>query len=212
MIVKLTHQQARSVQRRVSTFHGEQLVAHRRKHGRTQHLYEMPPVAWRQILDEMLRVCYGPMGGKLDRGVPKSAYAAVRRISDAVRRIENHPALNGRIVQGSTGDIVLGWWERESAPLSPYPPNDPVLKARWLVPEQFVLNGMDCTRWVQHVAWPHASDGVTWSLTPEASLSFVGRSVEAESLPGQHDVEDLFVGHPFHRGAEVVDVEDHRRA
>lgn len=203
MIVRLSHYGWHSVRHRVSDFHGQQMKAHRVRRGRSMHDYELPAIAWRQILDEMVRVCYGPMGGKLDRGVPQSAYTAIRRIADAVRRMENHPALYGRGVEGWVGDIIPAFQTEDG--WSPYPSGGAFVL---LGPAHQVVNEMQVTTWAPLLPGtaPHAP-----SFDEAWHAMFIGRSVQAERLAGEHDVDDLVVGEPVEVGSEVVDVEDHRR-
>jgi hypothetical protein len=142
MIVRLTHHQANSVARRVSELQSLAMSAHRTKYGRTQHDYDLPAIAWRQILDAMLASCFGPVGGKLDRGVSGSAYRAIRRISEQVKRAERHPALRGAAIEGWVGDVIPAW--EVDGGWSPYPgPGRFVL----LVPEHVEVHGMRITRW-----------------------------------------------------------------
>ena len=192
MIVTLTHHQARSVAHRVSKLHHRTMLEHRTKRGRTQHDYDLPAIAWRQILDEMQRVCFGPMGGRLDRGVPKSAYTAIRRIADAVRRIENHPALAERAVEGWVGDLIPAWANREFR-MSPYPPGNEELAAFTVyVPRHLTLNEMQITTWT---AFPYQRCGVdSWTLEASTHLRFVdavAAGSESELLPDEFEFEDL---------------------
>lgn len=203
MIVRLTFHQARSVARRVSGFHAEAMVEHRTPRGRTQHDYELPPIAWRQILDELTRTCFGPMGGKLDRGVPKSAYSAISRIADSVRRIENHPALLGRSVEGWIGDQLLLWSNgglRPNLKWCPYPDADePEASVRLFEPVHSFVNDMELTSW-------RPTDPVRsefYSLNTDAHEAFLGRSAkpdsETELLADQFEFEDLVGRQTFGR-------------
>lgn len=191
-IVRLTHHQARSVAHRVSEFHRTAMVEHRTKRGRTKHDYELPAIAWRQILDELLGSCFGPAGGKLDRGVPDSAYAAVREIAGSLQRVERHPALREGAVQGWVGDVLAVWSLGDDShyiwSVYPGPGRFAIL---W--PQHVTINGMRVTLWeprdfVMPQVW-------SWTYEPEAHQAFLGRSAspDTELLLDEFDLED-FVG------------------
>lgn len=166
MIVTLTHQQNLSVRRRVPELHGEVMLAHRTKRGRTQHDYELPAIAWRQILDALRLSCFGPLGGKLDRGVPKSAYSAIARIADGVKRMEAHPALSGRFVQGWLGDVIPAWVsDPDCGRYCPYPRDG---EMALLVPRHRVVNDMEVTSW--HPGEPPLK---SWTFDPAAHREFL---------------------------------------
>lgn len=170
MFVRLSHYQQRSVRARVPELHATAMREHRTAYGKSQHEIELPPIAWRQILDTMRDQCFGPAGGRLDRGVPKSAYSAIKRIADAVMRIENHPALHERGVEGWFGDVLL-LWEPGVGRLSPYPSDGAV--PVWYWPTHLDVAGRRATVWS---AATGEVDEVSWSLTPEAHLAFVAQS------------------------------------
>lgn len=176
MLVRLSHYQQRAVQARVPELHATAMREHRTAYGKSQHDVELPPIAWRQILDMMRDQCFGPAGGRLDRGVPKSAYSAIKRIADAVMRIENHPALHERAVEGWVGDVLLGWWVPGGwidgrRAFSAYP--DGRLKPVWLTPTHIEVHGRNCTIWSP--GGEYELMGV-WSLRPETHEMFLAQS------------------------------------
>lgn len=166
MFVRLSHYQQRSVQHRVPGLHGTAMREHRVVRGRTIHDVELPPIAWRQILDMMREQCFGPAGGRLDRGVPKSAYSAIKKIAEAVMQIENHPALHERAVEGWIGHVVL-LWEPGVGGLSPYPAEGAV--PVWYWPNHLEIAGREATVWTALTGDPGE---VAWSLRPENHLLF----------------------------------------
>ena len=200
MIVRLTHSQGRAVAHRVSNLHRTAMLEHRTKAGRTQHDYDLPAIAWRQILDELTSTCYGPVGGKL-HDVPGSVFAAIKRIASAVMAIENHPGLRGARVEGWVGDLLIAWGDpigvRRGA--SPYPFSVAgVYGVRFLLPRHEELHGLRVTRWTSERGIVSGVD-LPWSLTVEANMAFVDRSAspDAESLSDEFDVEPLIIGQPF---------------
>lgn len=179
MFVRLSHYQQRSVRARVPELHATAMREHRTAYGKSQHEIELPPIAWRQILDTMRDQCFGPAGGRLDRGVPKSAYSAIKRIADAVMRIENHPAFHERAVEGWVGDVLLGWHlpGEVLGSLNPdytlrtyfaYPRAD--MLAVMLGPIHMKVADREVTVW--HPV--NRPDYDAWSLRPETHLMFVG--------------------------------------
>lgn len=172
MIVRLNHYGQRTVRARVPELHAQAMLDHRVARGSTMHDVELPPIAWRQILDIMRDQCFGPMGGRLDRGVPKSAYSAIKRIAEAVMRVENHPALTGKAVDNWIGDVLL-LWEPGVGELTvyPHPGATPVLYG----PIHLTVADRQVTVW-RPVNRP---DYDAWSLRPENHLAFVA----AQSTP-----------------------------
>lgn len=189
MLCRLTHAQFRQVEMRMPELYATAMREHRVTRGRTQHDYDMPAIAWRQILDEMMRVCFGPAGGKLKgRGRPAdSAYLAIRRIGDTVRRIEGHPALAGRWVEGWVGDVIPAWgldhyW---NGGYSPYPPQRQVMEIGealgvqsierrfvLLLPTHEMNLGMKVTRWEPDqnpMHWEHLG---SWTWNADTHLLF----------------------------------------
>lgn len=181
LIVRLSHHQARAVARRVSTLHRDAMVEHRTTWGRTQHNYELPAIAWRQILDELLATCFGPSGGKLDRGAPKSAYGAVTRIADAVMRIEHHPGLRGRAIEGFVGDIIPAWQVTDDE-WSPYPPTG---RFELLKPRHSTVNRIDLTMW--YPDWIPQDRQRSWTLQEASHSMFVGRSASPDAELGSNE-------------------------
>lgn len=194
MIVRLTHHQARSVQRRVSSLHRQAMLDHRTTYGRTQHEYDLPAIAWEQILEELTETCFGPLGGKLDRGVPKSAYAAIRRISEATMRMERHPALRESGVMGWVGDVIPAW--RMPDRWSHLPATG--CRFEVLVPSHIVSHGNELTVWTPSDP-PPPMLASSWTLTEAAHLDFIGRtaSPDGELLADELELEDLVGRHPF---------------
>jgi hypothetical protein len=205
----LSHHQARSVAHRVSEFHRTAMVEHRVKRGRTRHDYELPAIAWRQILDELLRTCFGPAGGKLDRGVPDSAYAAVREIAGSLQRVERHPALREGAVQGWVGDVLAVWSLHDDSRYiwSVYPgPGE--FEILW--PQHVTINGMRVTMWERRFDPVEAR--LSWTFEPESHLAFKGRSAspDTELHLDQFDLEDVVGRHVLGRpAAEAGRIPDH---
>lgn len=187
MLVRLTHTQFRQVELRMPELYATTMREHRVTRGRTQHDYDMPAIAWRHILDQMMRVCFGPAGGKLKgAGRPAdSAYLAIRRVADAVRRIEGHPALRGSAVEGWVGDVVPAWQPMPrhfpEVMRRPYPTFDIPTRQPWtfvlLVPQHEENLGMQVTRWslgdvaALRLWWEALGDG-SWTFLPESHLLF----------------------------------------
>lgn len=186
MIVKLSHHQARTVARRVSAFHGDAMRAHRSKRGRRAHDYDLPAIAWRQILDEMLRVCYGPAGGKLDRGVPSSAYTAVREIAGLLQQYERHPALREAAVEGHVGGVLPVWELGDDSAFvwSIYPTTG---RFAILWPMHLTISGLAATSW----APLDRPTPESWTMRPETHVTFIGRPVVSESELGPDELEDV---------------------
>lgn len=203
----MTHHAAHAVALRVSDFHRQAMVDHRETYGRTQHHFDLPAIAWRQILDEMKRVCFTPGGGR-SREVPSSAFTAIQRIAQAVMEIESHPALRGARVEGWSG-MVIPAWVTSTYPMdaTPYPPAPEIAGMfRLLVPQHETLHGLKVTRWDPVVRMEPAS---SWTFSPDTHWQFVGQPVSADSelLTDQFELETFVVGQPFLR-AERRDVED----
>ncbi len=163
--------------------------------GRKQHDYELPAIAWRQILDELLRSCFGPSKGKLSQGVPKSAYGAVKRIADALMRIEHHPALQGRAIEGWVGDIIPAWRVGDKL-WTPYPQTSPF---DLLKPQHRTVNQIDLTMWEPD--WLPQDRQKSWTLQEANHRMFVGRSAspETELLKHESVFELLVETKSFHR-------------
>lgn len=140
MIVRLTHPQIGVVQRRVSPAHSKLLDIHWEPYGRSSRQFDLPAIAWRQILDQLIDACYGPMGGKLD-SQPQSAYSAIGVIQDAVMRMEHHPALRHNALAGWVGDVIPAW--RAGPNFSCYPQDSEFVL---LVPTH-VEHAMKITTW-----------------------------------------------------------------
>ncbi len=141
MIVRLTHDQYRTVSNRVPELHREAMALNWSKYGRGSREFELPAIAWRQILDHLVATCFGPMGGKLDR-MPQSVYSAIGRIQQVVMRMEHHPALRHAAVAGWLGEIVPAW--RSGPNFWCYP-----LDAGFvlLIPNMTENRGMKITTW-----------------------------------------------------------------
>lgn len=152
MRVRLTHAMSDAVVKRVSSDLGAALVAHREPYGRTQHEFTLPAIGWRRILDELLRQCYGPAGGKLKmKGRPsESTYLAIGRIAECVKRIEAHPALREAGVPGVAGDVLPAWVDVSGEPGRRYSPYPRVGWEAWLmVPHQITVSRQTVTVWVK---------------------------------------------------------------
>jgi hypothetical protein len=180
------------------------MVEHRTKRGRTRHDYELPAIAWRQILDELLRTCFGPAGGKLDRGVPDSAYAAVREIAGSLQRVERHPALRREgAVQGWVGDVLAVWSLGDDSRYiwSVYPgPGE--FATLW--PQHVTINGMRVTMW-EHRSDPVEAGLASWTFWPESHLAFKGRSAspDTELLTNEFEFQDVVTRETFGRRAQA---------
>jgi hypothetical protein len=157
--------------------------AHRKVHGRTQHSYDLPAIAWRQILDAMIAQCYGPAGGKLkDAGrPPDSALLAIKRVAEAVKRIEGHPALRNATVEGWLPDVIPAWTDYLDSRSSPYPRAYAIDRKLWpfvLLTPQFGENlGMRVTRWEYAPRWvsealEHEGES-SWTFQESTHLSFL---------------------------------------
>lgn len=165
MIVRLLHPQSQVVLARVPELHRAQMVAHREKYGRGSHSYDLPAIAWRQVLDHLLETCYGPLGGKLD-SMPRSLYSSVKKISEVVMRMERHPALRGAAIEGWTGEVLPVWQDERRT--SVYPIDGGVFGL--LVPVFETNRDLDITRWV-----PGESPLTSWTFDEQAHLLFSQR-------------------------------------
>lgn len=152
MRVRLTHAMQEAVTRRVSEDLAHAVVERRVTYGRTQHEITLPAIAWRRILDEMMRQCYGPAGGKLKaKGRPsESAYLAIGRIAECVKKIEGHPGLRESAAVGTVGDVLPCWVLEDAAGVlyRPYPQPAPAEFAL-LVPQHVEVHGRTVTIWVR---------------------------------------------------------------
>lgn len=178
MIVTLTHSQFRAVELRMPDLYGSSMREHRVTRGRTQHDYDMPAIAWRQILDSMMGQCFGPAGGKLKGpGRPSdSCYLAIRKIANAVRLIEGHPALAQRTVEGWVPDVVPAWRDVYAEGHSAlrqfycYPRSGSPFVL--LVPQHGETLGMQTTSWERTAIPNHWAMGRSWTLSEESHLLF----------------------------------------
>lgn len=105
------------------------------------HVYALPAIAWRRILDELRAVAYGPRGGFAVPG--ESLYSAIGKITEAVRTMELHPAFtDGKGVIGAANEIIPAFLQDDGT-RSPYPPGRFAL----LLPEHIVSRGRMLTVW-----------------------------------------------------------------
>lgn len=188
MIVRLTHTQATAVMLRLGEFYATHMREHRETRGRIQHDYDLPAIAWRQILDGMVAQCFGPKGGKLKgAGRPSdSAYIAIRKIADAVRTIEGHPALRGASIEGWVPDMVPAWRRMQRVfpedPMRPYPTLDVPSGQMWpfvvLTPVHIMNLDMKLTRWEQ-VTTINVATLSSWTFHEDAHLLFSGARAAA---------------------------------
>ncbi len=112
-----------------------------RKHtwGRS-HVYLLPPIGWKLVLDSLRAVAYGPRGGYKHQA--PSLYTAIAKIADTVRTWELHPAfVEGRGVVGVTGEVVPAFLIARRR--SPYPPGEFVT----LMPHHVLDRGRTLTVW-----------------------------------------------------------------
>lgn len=146
MIVRLNHHQWNSLRQRLPELHVSTMHQHRTKVSRYQHDYLLPAIAWRQILDLLQSTCYGPLGGRLDRGVSRSTYTAIKRIADVIRRAEGHPSLKERGVMGVSSEVLPAWTSLERADYSIYPVDGWPFRLMW--PNVIDLHGTTVTIWI----------------------------------------------------------------
>lgn len=211
MIVTLTHAQVTGVRARISDFHRQALDSHNERHSRTKRSFDLPAIAWRQILDALVKQCYGPMGGKLkDRGRPAdSTYRAIATIADGIRRIESHPALRGASVEGWVGDVIPAWAAviigdglraTSLGDMSPYPVAE--REFRLLVPRHIENLKMRVTVWDPERVESYEPSGPRfswaeigqWTFSAFAHEMFVGRSADPQRHANRGDVEPVVVG------------------
>lgn len=173
MIVRLEHDQYRVVMNRVSTLHREAMEQHQSKVGVKQRDFDLPAIAWRQILDHLTATSYGPVGGKMP-DVSPSVYTAVKRIASRVMEIEAHPALRGAAIEGWHGECVPVF-ATPGVAWSPYPNEHEMFV---LSPTHKTLHGLKITQWS---TWALAK-GVGWTFGESAHRMFEGRSAKPEHL------------------------------
>ena len=149
MRIALTYAEGRTVQTRVSDELGDAMMEVRRHTWHRSHVYELPAVAWRRILNELTERSYGPRGGKAHPS-SKSLYSAIAKIADNVRAYELHPAFTeGKGVVGASGETVPAFVSDDGT-RSPYPPG----RFAMLVPRHLTTYGRMITFWE-----PEASPG-----------------------------------------------------
>lgn len=177
MIVRLTHAGFRAIELRMPPLYAEAMRAHRATRGRTQHDYDLPAIAWRQILDGMVAQCYGPAGGKLKgKGRPSdSAYLAIKRVAEAVKRMEGHPALRGASIEGWVSDVIPAWfsdgaWVEGRRMYWCYPHDAKTFAL--LVPQHSHNLGMKITRWEPTAIPHHYASGRSWTFDEASHLMF----------------------------------------
>lgn len=177
MLCRLTHSQFRQVEMRMPELYATTMREHRVTRGRTQHDYDMPAIAWRQILDAMMAQCFGPAGGKLKgRGRPSdSAYLAIKRIAETVRKAEGHPALSRRWIEGWVGDVVPVFADplgvRREYSLYPFTVEG-IARFELLVPQHRQNLGMKVTSWAPTPIPHHWSFARSWTFQSESHLLF----------------------------------------
>lgn len=141
MKITLTYAEGRTVRTRVTPDLKLALREVRRHSWNKSHVYNLPAIAWRRILDELRAVAYGPMGGRAQR--VDSLYVAIAKITEAVITHELHPAFtDGRGVIGGSADIIPAFVTDDGL-RSPYPPGRFVL----LLPQHIVSRGRTLTIW-----------------------------------------------------------------
>lgn len=168
--------------------YAEAMREHRATYGRTQHDYDLPAIAWRKILDSMIAQCYGPAGGKLKgQGRPSdSALLAIKRVAEAVKRIEGHPALRSASVEGYVADVIPAWAHQVTVGepgksgfmrvtalnnMTPYPAVEFVFVL--LLPQHEHNLGMKVTRWRPIESVLKAGDAWSWTFSESSHLLFV---------------------------------------
>lgn len=140
MNIVLTYNEGRSVMSRVADDLAEAMHEVRKHCWHKSHVYELPAVAWRNILDDLRAVAYGPRGGKAEGA--ESLYSAIAKIADTVRGFELHPAFtDGKGVVGAATEIVPAFIM--DGRRHPYPPGEFML----LVPHHIKARGALLTVW-----------------------------------------------------------------
>jgi len=141
MKITLTYMEGRAVMTRVSADLAEAMHEVRKHCWNKSHVYVLPALAWRRILEELRAIGYGPRGGYAER--TESLYSAIAKIADAVRAHELHPAfVDGRGVVGSATEIVPAFLSDDGT-RSPYPPG----RFAVLMPEHLISRGTMLTTW-----------------------------------------------------------------
>jgi hypothetical protein len=173
VIVTLSNYQWNSVRARLDEFHVEQMARHRVHSGRSRFDYLLPAIGWRQVLDRLVEVSFGPLGGK-QQSQPKSLYSAIRTISGAVMRMEGHPALRWRGVMGISAEVIPAWRTGVIAACTPYPQDNAEFVVLW--PYQVETAGWTVTAWRPT---PGSSDAEQLTYCEDFHLLF-GRHVVAD--------------------------------
>ena len=139
MRIKLTYAEGRALLVAMPEEVSDRLLAERRHCWNKSHLYELPPVAWREVRDYMRRIGFGQRGG---RKHSESFYSALAQIVEDTVSFELHPAFHGRAVIGLATDLIPAFIA-EDGTLSPYPPGEFVV----LHPQHIVRHGKNLTIW-----------------------------------------------------------------
>jgi hypothetical protein len=114
------------------------------------HVYVMPAVGWKWVLDYLRTDAYGPRGG-FAHNAP-TLYSAIAKIADAVRKWELHPAFDERGIVGVSGELVPAFLKGDGT-RSPYPPGDFVV----LAPHHVLDRGRKLTEW-RRADWVSSED------------------------------------------------------
>lgn len=169
MIVRLTHTQGRVVMDRVPELYRIPMELGRTPYGRTQHSYELPAIAWRQILDRLYPQAFGPLGG-LSQDAPKSLLTAIGHIQEMVSILESHPAILGLSAWGAHTVVIPAWKFGQMQEVYP------IMDAEFGMfnPRVQTSYGHEYTEWVFE---PGDGDtSISYTFAEDAHLAFVGRS------------------------------------
>ena len=108
MRIRLSYYQWQSVSARLPELTVRRAVEHRVTATSKSHYYELPAIAWQQIVDILRAEAYGPRGGRREV-LPASFYSAKARIEASVAMRLHHPALMKRVVQFAQDEVIPVW-------------------------------------------------------------------------------------------------------
>ena len=151
MKITLTYHEGRAVIDAVPARTGHHLHETRRHTWGRSHIYLLPPVGWRGVMDAMRDAGFGERGG---RRKSDSFYGALAKIVDAVKTWELHPAFRRASVVGYDKAVIPAF--THDGGLSPYPDREPV-EFVLLHPRHTDTFGFKATTWGPDV----------WGRSPE---------------------------------------------
>jgi len=138
--ITLTYPEGRAVLTRVPGAAALRMKTERRNTWNKSHVYTLPAVGWKGILDRLRAEAYGPRGGYKQQS--QSLYTAIAKITQAVLERELHPAFKpGCGVVGASADVIPAFLDGPRR--KPYPPGQFVL----LLPRHVVNRGRVLTVW-----------------------------------------------------------------